>query len=183
MPRLILLNGPPGSGKSTLASRYAEEHPLCLNLDIDRLRGMLGGWWDDPTAAGLHARRLAIAMAREQLSQGHDVVIPQYLGRIEFVLQLERLADEVGARFHECVLLLDKAAALRRFAERSAAGELPAHLEAQRLLDRFGGADELAAMHDRLVALVAARPATLPVPAYDGDPDRSYQELRAALER
>ncbi|WP_410647284.1 hypothetical protein [Amycolatopsis sp. cmx-4-54] len=35
MPRLSVLNGPPACGKSTLARRYAEEHPLTLNLDVD----------------------------------------------------------------------------------------------------------------------------------------------------
>jgi predicted kinase len=38
MPRMILLNGPPSCGKSTLARRYAQEHPLSLNLDVDRIR-------------------------------------------------------------------------------------------------------------------------------------------------
>jgi len=43
VPRLILLNGPPAAGKSTLAQMYADEHPLTLNLDIDKIRSLLGG--------------------------------------------------------------------------------------------------------------------------------------------
>ena len=46
VPRLILLNGPPAVGKSTLAQRYADEHPPALNLDIGRIRSMLGRWRD-----------------------------------------------------------------------------------------------------------------------------------------
>lgn len=46
MPRLIHLNGPPGIGKSTLAQLYVDDHPGVLNLDIDRVRGMIGGWQD-----------------------------------------------------------------------------------------------------------------------------------------
>jgi len=42
VPPLILLNGPPGSGKSTLAQLFADEHPLALNLDIDRVRSLIG---------------------------------------------------------------------------------------------------------------------------------------------
>ncbi|MGH3734721.1 MAG: AAA family ATPase [Micromonosporaceae bacterium] len=64
MPRLIVLNGPPGCGKSTIAEMYAERHPFALNLDIDRLRAQLGRWRDDPGAAGLLARRIALAAAR-----------------------------------------------------------------------------------------------------------------------
>ncbi|MFC9254152.1 hypothetical protein [Amycolatopsis thailandensis] len=60
MPRLIVLNGPPACGKSTLARLYAEDHPLTLNLDIDRIRGLLGAWRDDAAKAGV----LALSAAR-----------------------------------------------------------------------------------------------------------------------
>jgi predicted kinase len=86
MPRLVLINGAPSSGKSTLAKRYVEEHPLTLALDIDVVRAMLGRWLDHPIEAGLMARRMALEMTRVQLLAGHDVVIPQFLGRLNFVL-------------------------------------------------------------------------------------------------
>ena len=50
---MVLINGAPGSGKSTLARRYVEEHPLALALDIDVVRGMLGGWLDHPVEGRL----------------------------------------------------------------------------------------------------------------------------------
>ncbi|HEY0699792.1 MAG TPA: AAA family ATPase, partial [Micromonospora sp.] len=158
MSRLILLNGPPAVGKSTLARRYVEDHPLSLNLDVDRVRGLIGGWQDDPVASGLLARAIALAAARTHLAGGHDVVVPQYLGRPAFVEQLEQLSIEVGAAFHEIVLLDSRENVLRRFAARSRAAADPAHVEAQRLLERTGGPDELAAMYDRLVDLLASRP-------------------------
>lgn len=89
MPRLILLNGPPGSGKSTLPQRYVDDRPLALNLDIDWLRGLLGQWRADAHSAGLLARAIALAAARVHLAAGHDVVVPQFLGRREFIRQLE----------------------------------------------------------------------------------------------
>jgi predicted kinase len=108
---LILLNGAPGSGKSTLALLYIDDHPLTLNLDIDRIRGLLGRWQDDATRAGL------LAMARTHIDAGHDVIIPQYLGRLPFIEQLEQLAFDRTVPFHELVLLDSKHNRQRRFAD------------------------------------------------------------------
>lgn len=131
--------------------------PLALNLDIDRVRGLIGRWRDDPQQAGLLARGAAIGMARAHLRSGHDVVIPQYLGRLPFIGQLEGLAAEAGARFDEVVLLDTKENVLLRFRQRTEAAADPAHLEAHDLLGRSGGPAELAAMHDRLLSVLAAR--------------------------
>ena len=90
MTRLILINGAPGSGKSTLARMLVDEQPLALLLDIDTLRGQLGQWSDDPVAAGMAARRLALAMIHTHLVAGHDVVVPQFLFRLPFILELEQ---------------------------------------------------------------------------------------------
>ncbi len=46
MTSLIHVNGPPGIGKSTLSALYADRHPGTLNLDIDSLHRLVGGWQD-----------------------------------------------------------------------------------------------------------------------------------------
>ncbi|MEH1100265.1 AAA family ATPase [Micromonospora sp. CPCC 205561] len=181
VPRLIVLNGPPGCGKSTLARRYVEDHPLALDLDIDRIRELIGRWRDQAGPAGLLARAVALAAARTHLGGGHDVIVPQFLGRPEFIEQAERVAHDTGAGFHEIVLLDSKENALRRFAERGRTSADPAHLDAQRMLDRQGGTTELAAMYDRLVTLVAARPGTRVVRTEYGRVDDAYRELLACL--
>lgn len=164
MPRLILLNGPPACGKSTLARRYVDEHPLTLNLDVDLLRSLIGRWRDEPHAAGLLAREVALAAARAHLAAGHDVVVPQFLARPTFVEQLERLAPEVAATFHEVVLLDTKENMLRRYAER---GDDPAD-------PWFEG---LSAMYDRFVAMIATRPGARIVHVQDGEVDLTYRAV------
>jgi predicted kinase len=175
--RLILLNGPPACGKSTLARRYVEDHPLALNLDVDRVRSLIGRWRDDPPAAGLLVREIALAAAHTHLASGHDVVVPQFLGRMTFIEQLERLAREVGATFHEIVLLDSKENMLRRFVERSRAAAEPAHVEAQAMLERMGGFAELSVMYDRLMSVIAARPAARIVHVEEGKVDLTFQAL------
>jgi predicted kinase len=162
VPRLILLNGPPGCGKSALARMYVDQHPLALNLDIDRIRDLLGQWRSDPHAAGLLARGIALAAARTHLAAGHDVVVPQFLGRLTFIEQAEQVAAEAGASFHEVVLLDSKENSAARGAGRASAAELPE-------------------MYDRLLAVVAERPGTKTVGTRDGDIDGAYRAFVAVL--
>lgn len=79
MTRLVLINGAPGSGKSTIAQALAQDRAMTLALDVDGIKHSLGRWEEDPLASGLHARRLTLALAGEQLQAGFDVVIGQYL--------------------------------------------------------------------------------------------------------
>jgi predicted kinase len=181
VPRLIVLNGPPAVGKSTIARRYADEHPLTLNLDIDRLRRFLGGWREQPVVANGLARDFGLAAARAHLTGGHDVVVPQYLGRVDQLARFANVAAETGADYFEFVLLDSKDRILDRFAARTAAAEDPVHLDAQLLLDRSGGALQLEAMYDRLLLVMANRPEGRLLAARTGEIDQTYRELLAAI--
>lgn len=135
MTHLIHLNGLPGSGKSTIARHIVGVRPLALNLDVDLLRRSLGLWQRSPTESGLQARRLAIAVIRVHLRDGFDVVVPQFLGRHDFLRDLEEVAAETGAAFHEVVLRAPLETLKSRFNERSAVGAEPQHVEAAQMLD------------------------------------------------
>ena len=128
MSCLVLINGAPGSGKSTLADALSEGQPMTLALDVDAIKHSLGCWDDDHLASGLHARRLALALAREQLCAGHDVVIGQYLARPDFIEALEHLTAEVHARFFEFILRLDAATLAQRLADRANTPSRPEHV-------------------------------------------------------
>jgi AAA domain len=179
---LVLVNGAPGSGKSTLVRLYTHEHPLVLGLDIDTVRGMLGCWLDRPVEAGLAARQLSLAMARVHLLSGRDVLVPQFLGRLEFVLELEALAGEVGAEFVEIALLSDPVDAAERFARRVAQPETQEHRDAAALQEQSGGVAVLGESYQRLLGVVAARPATRTILTVDGEVEQTYERMLKQIE-
>lgn len=176
MARLILLNGAPASGKSSLARRFAEDHPFCLVLDIDDVRGMLGRWADDPEQSGLAARALAAAMARTHLAADRDVVVPQLLGRVEFIEELQSIAVDSGAAWYEVLLTASPDALVERLARRSAHPSRQADVDASTLLTRAGGEDAVRAYRDRIDALTRTRPGTLLLDTEAG-PDATYRAL------
>lgn len=175
--RLVLINGAPGSGKSTLAQMYIDEHPLAMALDIDVVRAMLGRWLDHPTEAGLIARRQALEMARVQLSAGRDVLVPQFLGRLDFVLELEQLCRSVGADFIELALLSSPRDAVARFIRRSRHPDTSVQRDARVLLEQSGGVDELPAMYERMLEVVASRPQTITLTTTDRQVEQAYRDL------
>lgn len=171
-PALVLLNGAPGSGKSTLAALLAAQRPLALALDIDTLKHALGGWDEDLQSSGLQARRLAVALIRQHLADGYDVILGQYLARTAFLEELEQLAADCGARFVEAALVVDEETLAQRLAGRRAAPDRPE----QAANDRFVGPVDAPDLVRSIEVVLAHRPAMRRI-----DGRRSRDDVLAAL--
>lgn len=178
-PRLLHFNGPPGIGKSTLAALWADRHPGTLNLDMDALHGLVGGWRDEDGRTHDLVRPLGLSMAATHLAGGRDVVMPQLLAKVSELEKFEGVAATNGARFVEVVLLADKHESLDRFRRRTVDSDWDAHNRA--LVARLGGATFLAELYDRLQDVLAARPDALVVDSAPGAVEETYAAVEQAL--
>jgi predicted kinase len=172
---LLVINGAPAVGKSTLARRCADDHPLALVLDVDLLRTQLGGWRDDDDSKGV-ARDLGIALAAAHLAAGHDVIVPQYIGRPDYIARLRAVAEATGVDFVEVVLTDDPARIVERFRQRrlegSGARDHPEYDVADDAIE-----PTVADAHDGLLRDAAARGAR--VVSASGGIEAAYRELLA----
>ncbi|KRF17732.1 hypothetical protein ASG90_05110 [Nocardioides sp. Soil797] len=153
MARLIHLNGAPGIGKSTIAERYAAAHPGVLNCDIDRLRMLIGGWRDDFEATGEVIRPVALAMIREHLAGGRDVVLPQMLVRERELQRFEAVARETGHDYVHLMLRADIGTSRHRFEARPP--DDPLHALIGEVVAAQGGPSVVDGLEARLVAIPA----------------------------
>jgi hypothetical protein len=121
-------------------------------------------------------------MIRTHLAAGHDVFVPQFLGRADFIERLESLAVEAGVPFVEIALTLDRDDALAAFEERRTAGDDATHRDAEALVDRSAAADPVGELFDRYETLVAARPNARRVPVRRGEVDAAVAAVGDVLE-
>ncbi len=164
-----------------MARSLAANRPLALNLDVDAVRSALGAWIDQPHESGLAARVLAVAMATTHLGHGHDVIVPQLLVRDTFILELEAVADQTRSRFIEIALIVDRDDAIRAFESRSASPENQQHRDAQHLIERSGGIQELVELHDRFMDFLDTRTNAHRIRVVLGDVEGTLRLVESAI--
>ncbi len=120
-------------------------------------------------------------MAATHLQDGYDVIVPQLLARDTFVLELEAVAGQTGARFVEVALLAGRDDTIRAFEARSASPENRQHRDAQQLVENSGGDVGLGEMYDRLMDFLDARPNVRRVEVIRGDIDSTLRLVEDAI--
>jgi hypothetical protein len=182
VPRLIHLNGPPGIGKSTLAQLYVDDHPGVLNLDIDLVRTLIGGWRDRFAEAGQIVRPVALAMAAAHLRGDRDVIMPQYLGNLGEIERFGAIARDHGAAFCEIAVMDGRQQSLARFYRRREGDTRGWQQQVRQIVADGGGTELLASMYDRLTSVLAARPQITVLASTEGAIAEDYQALTAILQ-
>lgn len=175
MARFVHLNGPPGIGKSTLSALYVDRHPGTLNLDVDAVHRLVGGWQDEENLTWQVVWPLIRAMAAAHLGSGRDVVMPQYLADIDRITTFENLARENGATFREIVLLDERESSFERFERRAQQVDDLWVLHHHGLVLRQGGDQFLGAMYDQLLAVLSLRPEAVVVRSVNGAVEQTYE--------
>jgi hypothetical protein len=160
---------------------FVDEHPLTLNLDIDRVRCLLGGWRDRFGEAGALVRPIALAMATIHLRAGYDVVMPQFLARVSEIERFAAVARDSAATFIELAVMDTRECAIERFYNRGTDADSTWHAEVKELVERSGGRNSLAQMYDELSAALAQRPHTRVFVSQAGSTRETYAELCQAL--
>lgn len=158
MARFIHLNGPPGIGKSSVASAFADRHPGVLNLDIDQVAALIGGWKDRFSDSFEAGRLLAAAMARVHLTGGHDVIMPQMMTNVNAgeLADFESAATAAKAGYCQILLIASVESSVDRCMERAKSGD-PHQAVISKVIDESGGRDFVRKLHAQVTQFTAGR--------------------------
>jgi predicted ABC-type ATPase len=180
--RLIHLNGPPGIGKSTIASAFADRHPGVLNLDIDQVATMVGGWRDRFSDSFEAGRLLAAPMARVHLVNGHDVIMPQMMTNVNAgeLACFESAAAAAKAEYCQILLTARVESAVGRCMGRVKGGD-PRQDVISKVIDENGGRDFLRKLHSQVTQFTADRQPHSVIDCERLTVEQTYQAVEAAL--
>ena len=84
---------------------FVDRHRGTLNLDIDQVRCLIGGWREDFQATGEIVRPVAMNMAATHLAAGWDVIVPQFLDSDDEIAGFRAVAKKTGSGFREIVIM------------------------------------------------------------------------------
>jgi hypothetical protein len=178
--RFIHLNGLPGIGKSTVASAFADQHPGVLNLDIDQIVSLIGGWRDNFSDAFEAGRPLGAAMARVHLASGSDVIMPQLITNARELADFESAAAEAEAEYCHILLIADVESSVDRFMKRPTTSNLR-HETISKIVNENGGPDFLRKIHSQLTEFTADRQLHSIINCEQQTAEQTYRAVEAAL--
>ena len=180
-PKLIVLNGNPGMGKSTLSQRFADEHPMTLNLDVDRLWHLLGQWQTSMPWSEIQKYKFAYALASVHLADGHSVIVADHIQNSEVYQRFQNIAEVHSAMFVEVVLLSTVDDAIERCKTRARNMGYETGFRPGGVLDTNGREAKLASMHENMLAAIATREHMIRIESVEGDIEGTYRQLLSAV--
>jgi predicted ABC-type ATPase len=180
--RLIHLTGPPGIGKSTVASAFADRHPGVLNLDIDQVAALIGGYRDRFSDSFEAGRLLAAAMARVHLANGHDVIMPQMMTNVNAgeLAVFESAAAAAKAEYCQILLTARVESAVDRCMERAKGGD-PRQVVISKVIEENGGRDFVRKLHSQVTKSSAGRQPHAVIDCERLTVEQACQAVEAAL--
>lgn len=160
---------------------FVDRHPGTLNLDIDQVRCLIGGWQEDFQATGEIVRPVAISMALTHLAAGRDVIMPQFLDADDEVAGFRAVAEKTGSGFREIVIMDTKERSVERFEDRGMGEDVPWHGQIKAIVEQGGGSRLLESLYDDLVHGLRKRPFASVIHSTHGAIEETYANLIGAL--
>jgi hypothetical protein len=160
---------------------FVNRHPGTLNLDIDQVRCLIGGWQEDFPATGEIVRPIAISMAFTHLTAGRDVIMPQFLDADDEIAGFRAIAEATGSGFREIVIMDTKERSVERFDSRGSGEEVPWHGQIKAIVEQSGGSRLLESMYDDLMRGLRARRSASVIHSTHGAIEETYSNLIDAL--
>jgi hypothetical protein len=118
-------------------------------------------------------------MAATHLQSGRDVVVPQYLARLDEINTFEEVATGNEADFLEFILLDTKEESIARFDRRKDRTSWDRHN--RRVVSLHGGPTMLASMYDQLLEIARLRRSAVIIRSEAGAIEETYALLVKAL--
>jgi adenylate kinase family enzyme len=182
-PKLILLTGPLGIGKSTLSSRYANDNPMTLNIDVDHVWWMIGQWQQTRPESDKQKLKLSALMVESHLEEGYDVIVAQDKFSEDYYLKLDDIVRRTGSILLEVTLICPEDEAIQRCIDRGKRSGYKTGFRPGGILESEGGAGKLRSMYSTMINSVSGRPNMNFIQSEYNNQNDTYRSLLAIVNK